>query len=109
MLGRKSRSSMSGKLATTALAQPVVEATIAPPRASVIVPESKPARYSALVLVADDFLHRQLDDLFSSAGEDWSWERAATVVCARQLCEQKQFSIMLIFLNDDEVHADDAA
>lgn len=73
----------------------MVEASIAPPRAPVIAPESKPTRYSALVLVADDFLHRQLDDLFSSAGEDWSWERAATVVCARQLCQQRPFSLIV--------------
>lgn len=91
MLGRKPRSSVADDTAAGASAKPVVAATIAP----VTVLESKPTRYSALVLVADDFLHRQLDDLFTSAGEDWSWERAATVVCARQLCVQKPFSIIV--------------
>lgn len=53
------------------------------------------ARYSALTLVEDELLQRQLYDLFSEAGEDWVWEKAATVACARQLLEQRKFSLVI--------------
>jgi putative nucleotidyltransferase with HDIG domain len=69
---------------------PEVAEPVSPPKPTVRAP-----RYSALVLVADEFLHRQLADLFAGAGDDWSCERAATVLCARQLSEERRFSIFI--------------
>jgi putative nucleotidyltransferase with HDIG domain len=96
MLGRKPRPAVPA--AATAL-NPATATKAAPKSTAIQPPAADPpapsTRYSALVLVADEFLHRQLDDLFSSAGKDWSWERAATVMCARQLCEQRSFSIIV--------------
>ena len=53
------------------------------------------SRYSALVLVDDEFLQRQLSELFSANDEDWSWECVASVACARQLLDQRDFSLII--------------
>lgn len=96
MLGRKPRPAVSGETTTV---KPAASARATIPAAAAETPAagrmSAPQRYAALVLVADEFHHRQLDDLFSSAGGDWSWERAATVLCARQLCAQRPFSLIM--------------
>lgn len=75
---------------------PVVQT---PPSASTgaapVTVKTAVARHTVLSLVDDELLQRQLYDLISAAGHDWEWGKAATVACARQLLDQRPFSIIL--------------
>lgn len=69
--------------------------TSAPKSPVAVVTAPAATRYTALTLVEDELLERQLYDLFAEAGQDWAWEKAGTVACARQLLNQRKFSLVI--------------
>ncbi|HAV62972.1 MAG TPA: hypothetical protein DCY13_11475, partial [Verrucomicrobiales bacterium] len=50
---------------------------------------------TVLALVADELLLRQLERLFASAGDHWSWERAGSVSGARELLKAKAYTVLI--------------
>lgn len=104
--GTESKMPLSNDSAQTNVLTPSVEA---------VATKATPSKYSALLLIEDDFLHRQLDEVFATDGESWRVERAASMACATQLLGKEKFSIVISqskiqdrsgvdFLNDVQKH-----
>ncbi len=89
------KSAVSGEKTTSPAGQPAPPAPARTTNPLPVPEKSIGARYNALALVEDDLLQHQLYDLFSEAGPEWKWEKAATVACARQLVAQQKFSLVI--------------
>ncbi len=91
--GRSSNADAAASITRPAVG--VAKVTTVKPGDGAAIPARKPSKHSALLLIEDDFLHRQLDEVFAADRVEWRVERAASVACANQLLAREKFSIVI--------------